>query len=202
MSEYTERAEQFLKSHGLEFRSVLIGLDCPPFCKDAETETDLDKLDVFPRKTHIHGKHYRCTISGPGRGHVSFDFWNSYADSEENAFNFGGELRWNEPSQSANYEGILTVSRENKYWDKYRGKRNIGYSVVHPRGKRKTVAAYDLLACIQKSEVSTFENFCADFGYDSDSRKAEQTYHAVAKEWKKVQQFFTKEEIAQLQKIS
>ncbi len=85
MSQYTEQAENFLKQFGLEFRAVLIGSDCPKFCPDAEREHDMEKVDTFPRKTHIHGKHYRCTISGQGRGHVSFDFWNSYNDEEFNA---------------------------------------------------------------------------------------------------------------------
>lgn len=50
----------------------------------------------------------------------------------------------------------------------------------------KKPTAYDLLACLQKSDPGSFENFCGDFGYDTDSRKAERTYNAVCKEWENV----------------
>jgi hypothetical protein len=62
--------------------------------------------------------------------------------------------------------------------------------------------AYDLLACITKNDPGSFENFCGDFGYDSDSRKAEKTYKAVMKEWKSVEAFFSTEEIEALQEIN
>lgn len=62
-------------------------------------------------------------------------------------------------------------------------------------------SAYDLLSCIQKYDVGAFEDFCSEFGYDTDSRKAEQTYQAVLKEWKKVSRFFTEMELEELQAI-
>lgn len=42
---------------------------------------------------------------------------------------------------------------------------------------------YDVLTCLQKYEVETFENFCSEFGYDTDSRKAEKIYKAVVSEY-------------------
>lgn len=60
---------------------------------------------------------------------------------------------------------------------------------------------YDVLSCIQKYDVGSFENFCSEFGYDTDSRKAEKTYKAVLKEYNKVINFFTDDEIKKLQKI-
>ena len=135
MSEYTEKAEEFLKSHGLEFRAVLIGNDCPMFCEDALANRDMDKVNTFPRKTHIHGKHYRCTVSGKSRGHFTLDFWNSYADEAHNATPI-----WKRKASA----------RANKIPD-----------------------AYSLFACMQKYDPGTFEDFCGDFGYDTDSRRAE-----------------------------
>lgn len=189
MSEYIKQGEDFLTKYALTFRAVLIGSDCPAFCKDAETETDMDKLDTFPRKTHIHGKHYRCTISGKDRGHVSFDFWNSYASEEENFFAFGNHDSLNN----------WVTGRDNCYWDKYRiGRKYPGRARIT---KRIVPTAYDLLTCIQKNDVGTFEDFCGEFGYDTDSRKAESVYHAVVKEWQKVQRFFTDAELTELQDI-
>lgn len=52
--------------------------------------------------------------------------------------------------------------------------------------------AADVLSCIV-SDVNageqTFKGFCSDFGYDADSRKAEQTYKACAKIAPKVRAF-------------
>lgn len=50
---------------------------------------------------------------------------------------------------------------------------------------------YDVLTCLQKYEVGTFENFCGDFGYDEDSRKAEKVYKAVYKEYDNVNRLFS-----------
>lgn len=56
------------------------------------------------------------------------------------------------------------------------------------RGENPT--EYDILACLQKYDVGTFEDFCAEFGYDEDSRRAEKTYKAVVKEYNNVIRLF------------
>ena len=61
---------------------------------------------------------------------------------------------------------------------------------------------YDVLSCLTKYEVGTFENFCGDYGYDVDSRKAYKTYKAVMKEWKNVELLFSPEQIELLQEIN
>jgi hypothetical protein len=174
MSEYTEQAETFLKSHGLGFRSVFVGNDCPKFCEDAANGKDMDKVDTFPRKSHIHGKHYRCTISGENRGHVSFDFWNSYADEEFNYFRTHSK-----PQDSAITDRMRRAKQPSK-----------------------TVNAYDLLACITKSDPDTFKNFCSDSGYSDDSMKAFGVYQDAQDEYSKVRRFFTAAELEQIQDIS
>lgn len=63
-------------------------------------------------------------------------------------------------------------------------------------------SAYDVLACLQKYEVGSFEDFCGDFGYDTDSRSAKKTYKAVKKEFSNVCKIWTDEEIELLQEIS
>ena len=61
---------------------------------------------------------------------------------------------------------------------------------------------YDILSCLQKYEVGTFEDFCGDFGYDQDSRTALKTYKAVVKEYDKVCSLFSNEELEVLQMIN
>jgi hypothetical protein len=186
---YQKQATDFLTQHGLEFRSVLVGSDCPPFCEDAKAERDMDKTDSYPRKTHIHGKHYRCTISGKDRGHVTFDFWNCYADEEYNY------LLKN--SDHASFDLLR------KHFGVHGAESaiNMGVRIARKAGP-KMVKAYDLLACIQKYDVGTFHDFCGDFGYDEDSRSAKQVYVSVCKEYQKVRKFFTDAELVQLQEIS
>lgn len=64
-----------------------------------------------------------------------------------------------------------------------------------------TPKPYDVLACLTNYDPGTFENFCGDFGYDVDSRKAYKTYKAVMKEWKNVELLFTPDQIEKLQEI-
>ena len=49
---------------------------------------------------------------------------------------------------------------------------------------------YDIFSCLTKYDPGTFENFCWEYGYDEDSRKAERIYNGVVKEWKAVERLF------------
>lgn len=61
--------------------------------------------------------------------------------------------------------------------------------------------AYDVLCCLQKNEVGTFEDFCSEYGYDTDSKRAEKIYYAVGKEYANLQRIWTDAEIDKLQEI-
>jgi hypothetical protein len=61
---------------------------------------------------------------------------------------------------------------------------------------------YDVLTCLQKYDVGTFEDFCGEFGYDNNSRMAEKTYKAVVKEFKAMERLFDSEELEVLQLIN
>lgn len=50
---------------------------------------------------------------------------------------------------------------------------------------------YDILAYLQKHDPETFEDFCGNYGYDEDSRKAYKTYKAVCREWAAVERLFS-----------
>ena len=67
--------------------------------------------------------------------------------------------------------------------------------------KPKAPTAYSVLACLQKYEVGEFEDFCSEFGYDTDSRKAEKVYNAVKDEYTQLCTIFSDEEIELMQEI-
>ena len=67
----------------------------------------------------------------------------------------------------------------------------------------KTERAYSVLACISNDCTcpETFEDFCADYGYDTDSRTAYRTFKRCAAFGKRLRAFFTEKEIAALHEI-
>lgn len=74
------------------------------------------------------------------------------------------------------------------------GKRytfDFGQSIANA-GEAPTM--YDILACLTKYEVGSFEDFCADYGYNDPSLSAykatKMTYKAVVKEYEAVQRLF------------
>lgn len=67
----------------------------------------------------------------------------------------------------------------------------------------KNPSNYDILAGIsgESHDPETFEDFCSEFGYDTDSRKAERVYFACQKQYKKITGFFTAAELEELREI-
>jgi len=65
----------------------------------------------------------------------------------------------------------------------------------------KYPSAYDILACLQKSDVGDFQEFCDNFGYNNDSIKAKTIYNAVIEEFKNVERIWDSEELEELMKI-
>lgn len=76
-------------------------------------------------------------------------------------------------------------------------------SVANYENGTETVSAYSVLACIS-GDVNcpdNFQEFCDEYGYDSDSRKAEKQFKLCDQAAKKLRRFFTKDEIEALQEI-
>lgn len=88
----------------------------------------------------------------------------------------------------------ITLTRKGKRFTFKFGQSLIGSEL----GEEPT--AYSVLTCLTNMNPDTFENFCAEYGYDTDSRKAEKTYKAVKKEWAGVKRLFS-DVIASLQEI-
>lgn len=72
---------------------------------------------------------------------------------------------------------------------------------------------YDVLACLQKYDVGSFEDFCSEFGYEAyiysdrtgamiQNRTAKKIYNAVCKEYENVCKLWSDDQIEQLQEIN
>ena len=67
-------------------------------------------------------------------------------------------------------------------------------------------SSYDVLSCLQKYDVGSFDNFISDFGYNewnlSTYPKVLKIYKTVVKQYNQIRLFFTGQEIEKLQDIN
>ena len=119
---------------------------------------------------------------------------------------------WKETKERNKYSVTITTQRGAMtfdFWDSLHNteitaKRPRDYSEALKLNREKAAAkptAYDVLACLTKYDPGLFEEFCADYGYDADSRTAERTYHAVMREYKQLDRIFTAEQTEELREI-
>ena len=94
---------------------------------------------------------------------------------------------------------IYTIVLKNS---NHRYRFNFGQSLKDSDGGNTPPTPYDVLACLTKYEVYSFEDFCGDYGYDTDSRKAYKTYKKVLKDWKNVERLFSSEQMEILRDIN
>jgi len=61
---------------------------------------------------------------------------------------------------------------------------------------------YSILACLTKYDPYSFEDFCGEYGYNTDSISANKIYEVVQNEWNHIQSLYTDEEIELLREIN
>lgn len=101
---------------------------------------------------------------------------------------------WGDKFQRPKYS--VTLSRKNKsytfdFWS----------SIKDANEGKETIKPYDVLACLSVSYADSFEDFCSEFGYDTDSRKAYSIYEAVTEQTEELKELFSEEEIEMLHEI-
>lgn len=122
---------------------------------------------------------------------------------------------WKEKEKRCLYEITLTSSRGSMtfdFWDSIRNTeiRTMPFDSYTVQANKKLAAkkkaavpsVYDVLACLQKCDPGTFEDFCSDYGYDEDSRTAERIYFAAQKEYTQLARLFTPDEMDELAEIN
>lgn len=77
-------------------------------------------------------------------------------------------------------------------------------SIVSPeiRTERDLVNAFECFLFESSSGLMTFEEFCSEFGYDTDSRKAYKTYKACQTAAKKLERIYSGDVYELLNKIN
>lgn len=190
-TDYEQQAQAFLDKHGIKFRATLSDTKVAPW-----------SMEEKPFKTDPH--HYRITLSKGerdetgydfNRGEVTgkvipgqrltFDFWGSIADAEK-LKKAQANLK-----RCESYDPNVTMRSESIEQYKEEIKR------LHP-------TPYDVLSCISGDVhcPDTFEDFCAEFGYDTDSIKALQTFRRCSAFARRLKAFFTAQEIEELSEIN
>lgn len=128
---------------------------------------------------------YAVTITTP-RGSYTFDFWDSLHNTEITQTTFEQyaikhlHRRW----------GNMTYSEKNR--------AVVGLAKMQKEARPN---CYDVLACLTKYDPGTFEDFCAEYGYDEDSRTAERIYIAVQNEFANLKRIFDPEQLEAMQEI-
>lgn len=175
MSEYTQ-AQNFLDKNGITFNAEFVK-------NDFHFEGDKDKRDI-----------YKCTFTRKGKS-FSLMFGQSIARS----------LQFKDKYTDRVYTPTGKSARQHnyKYLHPERFPQNKAQEISSEfriiQGQKPT--AYDVLACITKYDPIDFENFCSEYGYDTDSVSAKRTFEAVDKEYVQVVKFFSESEIEELQEI-
>lgn len=122
---------------------------------------------------------------------------------------------WKEKQKRCLYEITLTSPRGSMifdFWDSIRNTeiRTMPFDAYNVQANKELAAkkkaaapsVYDVLACLQKCDPGTFENFCSDYGYDDDSRTAIRVYLAVQNEYTQLARLFTPEQMEELAEIN
>lgn len=111
-------------------------------------------------------------------------------------FNFGQSIANSEHwvNKRAKWPSAAVVT------DKNYALRTWGYdNTKHNKGKVPT--AYDILTCLTKYNPGMFEDFCSEFGYDTDSRRAFDTYQKVVEEYLQVSAIWSESDLEELREI-
>ncbi len=181
MSEYDTQAEQFLKETDTEFKAE--------FLKNGfHFQDDKETRDIYLITLKRGEREFKFNFGQSLNCSIKFKIIQGYlnneikAKMEERGLNTKGLNNIKELNQSRSF-----FIRCGKYWEE-----NKEFEIP---------TAYDVLVSLTSYEVGSFEDFCGEFGYDTDSRKAEKTYKAVLEEWKNIKILYSDKEILKLQEI-
>lgn len=183
MNEYEAKAREFCEKTG-----TVITWEYESFRK--HFPDDKDKRDVWTFTIERNGRSYSGTL-----GNSLHDFMESCLQAKGGPVAFLSEKDKSE--LRANWHRPKTVWQE----------ETINRLQSNPSKTPKQPSAYSLLAGLQKWEVGSFDNFCAEFGYNdrplADYPKVTGIYQAVCEEYAAVLRLWPEPEVrAELEEIN
>jgi hypothetical protein len=111
---------------------------------------------------------------------------------------------WNEKQPRDMYSFVLKTQRGSMngiFWDSIHNTKER----LANRKTTKTPSAYSILACLEKYDVGSMDDFMYEFGYEIKSVKDMTnfitTYNAVVKEYNDLCRIFTPEQMEMLREI-
>lgn len=190
-TDYNKQANEFLKKTDTTFKAEFVK-------HGKHFDDDKDNRDI-----------YQITLKR-GEREFKFNFGQSINDSGLRLFHKGSNKRTNHKPFSVpqNIRELMATAEtpQQKTRSTYRFKDwferehfNLG-GLSYDFGEVPT--PYDVLASLTDYPQETFKDFCDNFGYDEDSRKAEKTYKAVVEEYKNVCMLWNESELEQLREIN
>lgn len=171
------------------------------FLKDTSTTLEVKESDTqqkapfFDNKKHIH---YIVTLKN--QKHVySFDFWNSENDFELiDAIKNYESRSYMQTSENYRREALLK-RKDTKLFAEVR--RTFKREDRNKIADNFAPSAYDVLAGMI-AEYGDFEEFCGNFGYNTDSIKAKETFEECRNQELNLRKLFTHEELEKLAEIN
>lgn len=191
-SKYVQQGREFLEATATSMQVLEAVPQKAPAWED--TSEAMRKLKAKAKPIH-----YAITLKN-ARGSYTFDFWGSIRDAEMVALAKEADQHGN--SQSPAYFAVLDFLKSK------------GSEIVSPimavrsgklEGKVRELVQpneYTVLACLHDYTGDSFEDFCANYGYDADSRRAEAVYKAVCEQERNMRRLFTHEELEALAEIN
>jgi hypothetical protein len=173
-SEYNKAVELVKNAFSIEFKTEFLR-------NDFYFNGDKEKRDI-----------YKITLKRGNRKY-SFEFGQSINNS--GFYAKYGQTKYNIPITL-----LVKTDAEVKRYVKMNLQFDFGHgkdSIVRPIAP----TLYCVLACLEKYEVGSFNDFCDNFGYENDSINAKKTYKAVSKQYDKLCGLFSYNEMETLNLI-
>jgi hypothetical protein len=198
MEDYEKKAQDFLSETGTTFKAVFKEYNF-------HFANEKDKRDI-----------YTITLKRGSRSY-SFEFGQSLNDSgfkilqneQEIKYKWFDELTFNQDRDEVKLKNdilrkwnLTPIYFSNTKPKQFRKLNNLTLQGNSKLKLPKEPTAYDVLAGLTKNDPETLNDFCSNYGYDSDSRTAEKIYNAVVKEYDNLKMLFTDEEINKLKDIN
>jgi len=103
---------------------------------------------------------------------------------------------WDDEKHIHGYKFLVKLTRGERtysfdYWNSFNDKQD----KIKP-------CHYDVLSCLDVNSLDTFKDFCSEYGYDEDSRKAKTIFHNVQDQVKSLQVLFNDIELEMLGEIN